>query len=336
VAAIDKTAVDTRPRSSLRQDRGKRSGDNQILTQLELPIDPTQARIIAIIPAYNEERFIGSVVLQALRYTSRVIVVDDGSTDNTSQIANSAGATVFRHECNQGKGAALNTGFREARKFDPQVVICLDGDGQHTPAEIDILIAPVITNQADIVVGSRYIGSTNQVPRHRVWGHRLFNLLTGYASGVKSSDSQSGFRALSPSALDAFYFRSKDFSVESEMQFLAREHDLRVKEEPVTIRYPDPPKRSVLMHGMRVLNGLLRLVGQHRPLLSFGVPGSIIIGLGILLGLRVFEIFGRTSQLAVGSALLSILLSMTGIITLMTGFILHSVRGLLSDILKQK
>jgi hypothetical protein len=156
-------------------------------------------------------------------------------------------------------------------------VICLDGDGQHIPAEIDILIEPVISNQADIVVGSRFIDPPNQVPRHRVWGHRLFNLLTSYASGVKSSDSQSGFHALSPLALETFSFCSQDFSVESEIQFLAREHGLRVEEKPVTICYPDPPKRSVLVHGMRVLNGLLRLVGQHRPLLSFGVPGSKIL-----------------------------------------------------------
>jgi hypothetical protein len=161
-------------------------------------------------------------------------------------------------------------------------------------------------------------------------------LLTRYTSGVESSDSQSGFRAFSPRALQAISFCSQDFSVESEMQFLAQEHGLRVVEVPVTIRYSDPPKRSVLMHGMRVLNGVLRLAGQYRPLLFFGVPGAVILALGALLGLRVVEIFSRTGQLAVGSALLSVLLSMIGMILFSTGFTLHSIRALLSDRLKSK
>lgn len=296
----------------------------------------SHSALVVIIPAYNEARFIGSIVLQARRFASQVIVVDDGSTDDTAHIARSAGATILCHKCNAGKGAALNTGFRVARDFEPQVVVCLDGDGQHLPEEIDLIIEPIINQDADIVVGSRYLGATHHVPRHRVWGHRLFNLLTRYASGVKSSDSQSGFRAFSPRALEALSFCSQDFSVESEMQFLAQEHGLRVIDVPVTIRYPDPPKRSVLMHGMRVLNGFLRLVGQHRPLFYFGVSGTAVLALGIILGLRVVEIFSRTSQLAIGTALLSVLLSMIGMILFSTGFTIHSIRALLSDLLSPK
>jgi glycosyltransferase involved in cell wall biosynthesis len=191
--------------------------------------------LVVVIPAYDEARCIGSIVLQSRRFTSQVIVVDDGSTDDTAQIARSAGATLVCHEHNQGKGAALNSGFRAARQFDPQVVVCLDGDGQHLPDEIDFLIEPILSQQADIVVGSRYMGTSNHVPLHRVWGHWVFNLLTRYDSGVESSDSQSGFRAFSPRALQAISFCSQDFSVESEMQFLAQEHDLRVFEVPMLL-----------------------------------------------------------------------------------------------------
>jgi glycosyltransferase involved in cell wall biosynthesis len=311
VVAIDKSSVDTTPRSKL-------PGD--LIPPGELT---SQADLVVIIPAYNEARFIGSVVLQARRFTDQVIVVDDGSTDDTAQIARSAGVTVVSHECNQGKGGALNTGFRTARQFDPQVVVCLDGDGQHLPNEIDLLIEPIIAQEADIVVGSRYMGTFNQVPRHRVWGHQLFNLLTRYASGVESSDSQSGFRAFSPRALQAISFCSQDFSVESEMQFLAQEHDLRVVEVPITIRY------------MRVLNGVLRLIGQHRPLFYFGVPGMFLLVSGIAWGIWVVERFNQTHQLAVGTALVCVLLSVFGLILLSTGIILHSVRGLLLDLFRQ-
>jgi glycosyltransferase involved in cell wall biosynthesis len=323
MVSIDKIAVNTLPRSKIR---------DEIIRQARPTSHPD---LVVVIPAFNEARFIGSVVLQARQFTNQVIVIDDGSTDNTAGIARSAGASVICHECNQGKGAALNTGFQAARQFEPQVLVCLDGDGQHHPEDIELLIEPIKNQVADIVVGSRYLASVQCVPRSRVWGHRIFNLLTKYTSGVESSDSQSGFRAFSPRAIHTLNFCSKDFSVESEMQFLAQAHNLRVIEVRVTIEYPDPPKRSVLVHGMWVLNGILRLVGQHRPLLYFGVSGMVILSTGLLMGIRVVKIFGRTSQLAIGSALLGVLLSIIGIIMISTGITIHSIRALLSNLLNQ-
>ena len=323
MVVIGRTSVDTQPRSAHQVD---------VILPGKLSSHPA---LVVIIPAYNESRFIGSIILQARRFANQVIVIDDGSTDDTAWIARSAGASVVCHESNQGKGAALNTGFHAARQCDPQVVVCLDGDGQHFPDEIDLLIEPIITQQADIVVGSRYLGTTDLTPRHRVWGHRFFNFLTHFASGVESSDSQSGFRAFSPRALQALSFCSQDFSVESEMQFLAQEHDLQLVEMPVTIRYPDPPKRSVLMHGMSVLNGVLSLAGQYRPLLFFGIVGTAQILLGLMLGYRVVYLFGLNSGLAAGTAMLSILFVITGTLSLSTGFILHSIRVLLLELFRR-
>lgn len=320
MVSLNKVAVETLP-SSIKVD--------EILHQAK-PIN--RPNIVTVIPAYNEARFIGSVVLQALDLSDLVIVVDDGSTDDTAGIARSAGATVVCHECNQGKGAALNTGFKFIRKLNPEVVVCLDGDGQHFPGEIGNLIEPVISQNADIVVGSRYLDSRNQVPFSRILGHRFFNLLTEFLSGVGSSDSQSGFRAFSPSALKMLSFCSRGFSVESEIQFLAQEHRLRVVEVPVTILYADPPKRSILIHGLQVLNGVLRLIGQHRPLLYFGSAGLLTLFAGIVLGVRVFNIFRTTHELAVASALLSLLFSMVGTILLSTGISLHSIRALLINL----
>ena len=318
---LNEAAVETQPTSSKADE----------LIHRVKPINSPQ--IVTVIPAYNEARFIGSVVLQAQDLSDLVIVVDDGSTDNTAAIARSAGATVIRHECNRGKGAALNTGFEFIRKVEPEVVVCMDGDGQHFPNEIRHLIEPVISQHADIVVGSRYLESQNQVPLSRILGHRFFNRLTEFSSGVTSSDSQSGFRAFSPRALKRLSFCSRGFSVESEIQFLAHEHRLSVVEVPVTILYPDPPKRSIFIHGFHVLNGVLRLIGQHRPLLYFGSTGGLLLLTGIVLGLWVFYIFRTTHELAVGSALLSILISMVGTIMLSTGISLHSIRALLTNLI---
>jgi len=288
-------------------------------------------KIVAVIPAYNEERFIGSVVLKALKYVDAVIVVDDGSTDATGEVAEAAGAIVVRHPDNQGKGAALNTGFRRAREMTPEAVVTLDGDGQQRCEEIPTLIRPVLAGQADMVVGSRFLTVRSGLPGWRVFGQRVLNLVTNLSSGFNLSDSQSGFRAFSRQTVEIVRFRSHDFSVESEMQFLAQKHGLKVVEVPITCRYDDGPKRNPFLHGVQVLNGVLGLVGQHRPLLFFGVPGLATLLLGLLWGVWVVDIYRKTLTLAIGYALITVLLVLVGIFAVFTGIILHSIRALLLE-----
>lgn len=297
------------------------------------PVDFTANLVVVIIPAYNEERFIASVVLKMLRYPVKVIVVDDGSADDTAALAQAAGATVICHPVNLGKGQALNTGFTAGRSLNPAAIVVIDADGQHLPEQLTEVVRPVIHGEADIVVGSRYLRPSDGVPRSRVLGHWFFNQATNILSGVRVTDSQSGYRAFSPKAYNADLFHSSDFSVESEMQFLARQYDLRVKEVPVTIRYTDKPKRSVWQQGATVLNGLLRLTGQYRPLLFFGGTGFLVMLSGLGLGLVVVDIYSRVRQLAIGYAILSVLLTIIGMLGLATGIILHSIRGLLYEML---
>jgi glycosyltransferase involved in cell wall biosynthesis len=289
--------------------------------------------VVAVIPAYNEERYIGSVVLKTRKQVDTVIVVDDGSTDLTAEIAEAAGAVVVRHEGKQGKGKALNTGFRRIRELDPAAIVMLDGDSQHLPEEVPQVLAPVLRGEADLVIGSRYLQNRGGVPRHRVWGHWFFTTLTNVLSGKRTTDSQSGFRAFSPGAAEAISFRSDGFSVESEMQFLAKEHDLRLVEVPITAAYVEESKRPVVSHGLMVLNGVLRMVGQYRPLLFFGVPGLLVLLAGIGWGGWVVSIYQRSNQLAVGYALISVLLTIVGSLSLFAGVILHSVRGLLLELI---
>lgn len=288
-------------------------------------------KVVVVIPAYNEERCIGSVVLKLHQYPVEILVVDDGSRDETALIATAAGARVIRHLRNQGKGVALNTGLQAARQLDPDALVLIDGDGQHLPEQLPALLQPVLSGEADMVVGSRYLEHTSEVPNHRVWGHRLFNLVTAAASGVMTTDSQSGYRAFSPRAMHLLSFSSTGFSVESEMQFLAHEHHLHVVEVPITIRYADKAKRSVFGQGMSVLNGILRLTGQMRPLLFFGLPGLFVLLAGLGLGVYVVDIYTRFKTLAVGYAILSVMLTIIGMLGLSTGVTLHSMRGLLHE-----
>ena len=308
----------------------------QNLAEVKVAKVVSQHKIVVIIPAYNEERFIGSVILQARKYADEVILVDDGSSDATAEIAQIAGAIVVRHEQNQGKGVALNSGFRKARELNPDVVVTLDADGQHLPDEIILVATPIFENRADIVVGSRYLERVSNVPRHRVWGHHVFNFLTNRVSGLKVTDSQSGFRGFSPLALSEITFSSKGFSVESEMQLLAREHNLRVDEVSITIQYLDSPKRSVLGQGLTVLNGLLRLTGQYRPLLFFGLPGTLLLLTGLTWAGWIVNVYRTSQTLPLGDTVFSGLLATLGSLSIFTGIILHSVRGLLLDLVHSK
>lgn len=309
-----------------------------VLEQKQIPTlsELYSRKIIVVIPAYNEERFIGSVVLRSKQYAETVIVVDDGSSDDTALVAEKAGAHVIIHETNKGKGGALNTGFEYARQFGADAVVTIDADGQHDAEEISAVVSPVLKEQADIVIGSRYLEATSDVPQHRVIGHIAFNFLTNQVSGTDVTDSQSGFRAFSPQSIQKIKFSSSGFSVESEMQFLAREHSLKVAEVPITIFYHDPPKRSVISHGLSVLNGILGLVGQYRPMLFFGFTGLSILLAGLVVGLWVADVFYKTSELATGNALISVMLFIIGNIILSTGFILHSIRGLLINMTHQR
>lgn len=288
--------------------------------------------IIAAIPAYNEARFIGSVVLQCRRFVDIVLVIDDGSRDQTAAIAQAAGATVLQHEENRGKGEGLNTAFIEARRLGARCLVLIDGDGQHEANEIPQIIEPILDGAADMAVGSRFLTTKSDIPAYRKVGQHGLTFATNLSSGVKISDSQSGFRAFSAAAIDALTFRGTGFSVESEMQFLMREHKLRVAEVPISVVYEEPAKRNPVSHGMAVLNGIVRLVSRGRPLFFFGTPGLILLAIGLLLGLRVVAIYDSTRILAVGYAMMVVLLTITGVLSIFVGIILHAFKGLLIDL----
>lgn len=287
---------------------------------------------VAVIAAYNEDRFIGSVILKSRQYVDHVVVVDDGSQDMTATVAEAAGAIVIRHDRNCGKAKAINTGLKKARDMNAAAVILIDADGQHDPSEIPALIAPIESDQIDVVVGSRFLGTRNHIPRWRIFGQHALTVATNVASGIPLTDSQSGFRALSRRALDTLEFRPEGgFSVESEMQFLVQQHKLSIGEVPVHVSYAERPKRNPIGHGLQVLNGIIVLVSQNRPLFFFGGTGFVIALVGLVLGVVVVDRYNTYQTLAVGYALLSIFLALIGIQTLFTGIVLHTIRAFITQ-----
>ncbi|MFW5748135.1 MAG: glycosyltransferase family 2 protein [Chloroflexota bacterium] len=299
------------------------------------PIPVHKEVMVAVIPAYNEERFIGSVVLKAREYVDHVIVVDDGSADCTAEIARMAGAIVVQHEVNSGKAVAMNTAFQKALEFNPAVVIAMDGDWQHMPEELPKVAEPILKGEADLVVGSRYLENTSEVPLKRIIGHWGLTSAINMLSGISLTDSQSGFRAFSREAMEKISFSSQGFTVESEMQFLASDHKLKVCEVPITIRYLDAPKRSVISQGLQVLNGILNLVGQHRPLLYFGGVGLLTLILSAVMVVLSINTYNTTSTLPLATSIIAVALGVFGTMAMFTGLILHTLRSVVIQHIKR-
>src|SRR5438270_862814 len=238
------------------------------------------SRVVAVIPAFNEERAVGSVVLRLRHVLDSVIVVNDGSSDATEEVARLAGAQVISHPINKGYGAAIQTGLAAAEKLDPRAVVLMDADGQHRVEDVVDLVRPILEDEADVAVGSRFADGRTHVPRMRRVAQHGLTWLTNVGSGVKLTDSQSGMRAFGPRALEALLLSSSSMAAASEMQFLAGDAQLRVCEVPIEIRYFGDIKRSAVGQGLDVLNGIIRLVSLRRPLLFFGVPGVMVLILG--------------------------------------------------------
>ena len=210
-------------------------------------------RIVAIIPAYNEEDALADVIAKTSQYVDEVIIVNDGSSDRTAEVAIEAGAKLIRHSTNLGKGEALKSGFEAID--DDSIIVTIDGDGQHNPDEIPAIIKPIIEDGADLVNGSRYMnGPEENTPAYRRVGQRVLDIATNISAGIKVTDSQSGFRAFSPRTKGVFRFKDTGFGIESEMLVDAAEAGLKIVEAPITVRYDlDGSTKDPVTHGVGVL-----------------------------------------------------------------------------------
>ncbi|MBI2869720.1 MAG: glycosyltransferase family 2 protein [Chloroflexi bacterium] len=263
------------------------------------------------------------MVLETRQYVSEVIIIDDGSSDKTAEIARLAGATVVRHDTNQGYGAAVRAALREARERRADALILLDADAQHNPAEIPAIVKPVLEDGYDLVIGSRELGH-NHIPAYRRFGQKVLLFSTNLLSREKLTDSESGFRVFSKKALDELDLEEDGMAVSAETVAKAAQKGLKVTQVPISVRYgQDGSTLHPLAHGLLVLLPVISMITRKRPLFFFGAAGGIIALIGLTIGALALRKVNEGYNLPVMSSLFAALFLLTGVISIFTGIIVY-------------
>jgi glycosyltransferase involved in cell wall biosynthesis len=291
-----------------------------------------KAKIIAGIPAFDESYHIEAVVRDTKKYVDEVIVIDDGSSDDTADKARRAGATVVQHPYNKGYGVSIQDIFTEARKRNPDVLVILDADGQHDPHEIPNLIKPVLAGY-DFVVGTRQKQSSS-IPFYRRVGQGLILRSVKVLTADQLTDSECGFRAFSRKAITTLDLKENGMAVSAETVVEAARKKLRVTEVPVTVIYnKDSSTLNPLSHGLSVITRIIVMISERRPLFFFGLAGIILFMLGLGAGIFALNLYSNSAYLSIGWTLIAIFFIIIAIFCIFTGLILHTISSIIRSAL---
>ncbi len=308
-----------------------------------MAIDPSvnlvpPKKIIVCIPAFNEEKNISDILNKAKNYAKEIIVYDDGSTDKTAEIATNMGAVVIRNPKNKGYGKALSELFKYALTCNADVMITLDSDGQHDANQIPLLVDPLLHNEADIVIGSRFLKREDlkNVPSYRSIGIRAITKMTKVACYENITDSQSGFRSYSRNALSKLRLYEDGMAISTEILLKANEQNLRIVEVPITVRYfGDSSTHNPVTHGISIVSHLLRHMSFKKPLLFYGLPGIIFLVVSSLFMYTALDLFSSTRYVSTNMVILSLGFAIMGILLLATSAIIYTIISLFKGQLRE-
>ena len=281
-------------------------------------------KLVILVPAYNEEENIENTILTIPKKIQgvdeiQILVINDGSSDKTAEIALNSGANkVVTHSRNMGVGAAFMTGVRNAILMNADIVVTIDADSQFNSDQMPDLIVPILNNYLDVVIGSRFLKKDpDGIPKVKLFGNKVFSKIVSWLTNQKFSDSQTGFRAYSKNALLNVSIIN-DFTYTQEVLIDLKFKGMRIGEVPVSVKYDERRKsrvvKSIFSYSTRALSIILRTLTYHRPILTFGLLGVMLCGVGIIGKLlAISDVHFLSSELSTGFIILGIVSFMMGV-----------------------
>ena len=280
-------------------------------------------KIAVGIPAFNEEKNIAKIIVKLQNIADTIIVCNDGSTDLTKEICEKMDVELINHTKNLGYGAGIRSIFLKASEMDADILVTFDADGQHRVGDIEKVIQPIIKNDADIVIGSRFLDEENSenVPKYRKAGIKAITSITDSVTNLKLTDAQSGFRAYKKNVLKDIVPADKGMGVSTEILIKSSKSGFRVKEVPIKILYEgDTSTHHPVSHGASVVFSTMKYSSIEHPLKFYGIPGVIFLAIGLFFIIWTLQAFSETRQIitnisliGIGSIILGTMLSMTAI-----------------------
>jgi len=290
-------------------------------------------KITVGIPAYNEEKNIAGIIQKLSEIVDTVIVCNDGSSDNTGKIAEKMGAVVINHQRNMGYGNAIRSLFLKARELGSDMLVTLDSDGQHRIEDVMPIVEPIIKNQADLVIGSRFLeGNQENIPKYRKAGIKMITKLANTSLEENVTDSQSGFRAYNKNILSEITPSERGMGVSNEILMKASKKGFKIAEVPIVVSYEGKTStQHPISHGASVTMSTLKFISIDHPLKFYGIPGVIFLAIGLIFTIITIQGFTETRQILLSTAVIGVGTIIFGTVLLMTSIILYSVVNLIRE-----
>ena len=284
-------------------------------------------KIIIGIPAFNEEKNIASIITKLMKITDSIIVCNDGSSDLTSEIAERMGAVVINHKKNLGYGGAIRSIFLKAKELDGDILVTFDADGQHRIEDIESVTTPIINQEAELVIGSRFLDdSEKEVPQYRKVGIKVITKITNASIKEKLTDSQSGFRAYSKNVVDELNPSELGMGISTEILIKASSKNFKITEVPIRILYSgDTSTHNPISHGSSVILSTIKYTSIEHPLKFYGIPSIIFFIIGISFTYLTAQYYAEIGRLSTNLTIVAAGTILIAVVLLITSILLYSL-----------
>ncbi len=279
------------------------------------------------IPAFNEEKNIAAIITKLADITDTIIVCNDGSSDLTSDIAEKMGAFVINHEKNLGYGAAIRSIFLKAKELDGDILVTFDADGQHRIEDVEKVTKPIIDQESDLVIGSRFLDENEkEVPQYRKVGINVLTKITNATIKKQLTDSQSGFRAYSKKVLNELNPAELGMGISTEILIKASTKNFRISEVPIKIIYDgDTSTHNPISHGSSVLFSTIKYTSIEHPLKFYGIPSMIFFAIGLFFVYFSTQYYAEIGRLNTNLTLVAAGTMLIAVVLLITSILLYSL-----------